>query len=506
MSLRTLYSPIVLCFVLVLTTTGLRGQSLSPETENCLICHRQVTPGIVADWESSRHSQITPAQGMQKSTLEQRISAGSVPDSLMNVVVGCGECHRLLPDTHTDTFNHNGINVHTVVTPNDCAVCHPQEQGQYLQNKMAHARTNLTNNATYQDLLQTVNGLQAFENNEITLYHAREQISDMSCFYCHGTQVTVDGITTRQTSFGAMEFPNLTGWPNQGVGRINPDSSKGSCTSCHARHSFSIEMARKPYTCGECHKGPDVLAYKVYEASKMGNIYSSHKDDFDFTAVPWTVGQDFTAPTCATCHVSLVVDENGNELAFRSHQMNNRLYVRLFGLPYAHPQPRSPQTPAIRNQTGLQLPTNLDGTPVQGPLIDQETQNTRKANMQAVCEGCHSTQWVEGHFEDLDAVIRMTNNRTLEATKILAEVWSRGLESGLPQQSNIFDETIEKQWFITWFFHANSIRLGAAMAGVDYAVFDNGRLPLSIKIQEMHDWMELKTVTDSLRNVERMIP
>jgi hydroxylamine dehydrogenase len=57
------------------------------------------------------------------------------------------------------------------------------------------------------------------------------------------------------------------------VGRVNLDGSRGACSACHTRHRFSIEMARKPYTCKECHVGPDVPAFKVYSASKHGNIF-----------------------------------------------------------------------------------------------------------------------------------------------------------------------------------------------------------------------------------------
>ncbi len=88
-----------------------------------------------------------------------------------------------------------------------------------------------------------------------------------------------------------MNFPVIDGWPNQGVGRVDLDGTRGSCSACHTRHTFSIEIARKPYTCKECHVGPDVPVYKVYSASKHGNIYHSKKQDWDFSAVPWTVGR-----------------------------------------------------------------------------------------------------------------------------------------------------------------------------------------------------------------------
>lgn len=109
----------------------------------------------------------------------------------------------------------------------------------------------------------------------------------------------VKGLIKRETEYGELKFSDLDERPNQGVDRINPDGSKGACTPCHSQHAFSIEMVRKPYTCAECHKGPDVPTYNVYEVSKHRNIFNSKKDDFSFNKVPWTVGTDFIAPTCA---------------------------------------------------------------------------------------------------------------------------------------------------------------------------------------------------------------
>ena len=106
----------------------------------------------------------------------------------------------------------------------------------------------------------------------------------------------------RDTDAGELAFPVIDGWPNQGVGRINPDGSKGACSACHTRHGFSIEVARKPHTCKECHVGPDVPVYKVYLSSKHGNIYTSKKQEWEFNAVPWTAGQPsvYTRVPCLT--------------------------------------------------------------------------------------------------------------------------------------------------------------------------------------------------------------
>ncbi|MEJ2475888.1 MAG: multiheme c-type cytochrome, partial [Desulfobacterales bacterium] len=151
--------------------------------------------------------------------------------------------------------------------------------------------------------------LTKYQDGELKSTPANDATKAEACYYCHGTKLEVSGSETRDTeSAGELEFPIIKGWPNQGVGRINPDGSLGACSPCHTRHAFSIEMARKPYTCKECHVGPDVPAFKVYAASKHGNIFATEHAAWDFKAVPWTIGKDFTAPTCATCHISLLVN------------------------------------------------------------------------------------------------------------------------------------------------------------------------------------------------------
>ena len=468
--------------------------SVSGATDGCLICHRAITPGIVADWESSRHSHVTPASALGQDYMHSRMSATEVPASLMNNVVGCAECHTMNADTHKDSFDHNGNTIHTVVSPDDCAVCHPAEKGQYLQNLMSNAHINLDRNPVYQLLLKSINGVQTFDNQTLQLQDPDDETNAASCYYCHGTKVEVVGSRTRPTVFGEMTFPELSGWPNQGVGRINPDGSLGSCTACHARHGFSIEVARKPHTCSECHKGPDVPAYKVWGASKMGNLYSSLKHDWDFDAVPWTVGEDFTAPTCAVCHVSLLADGDGKVIAPRSHMMSDRLYTRIFGLVYAHPHPRDPNTSFIKNKAGLNLPTELTGEPVRGALIDEGEQQLRKDLMKKVCRSCHSSQWTDGHFESLDNTIEKTNEMTLTATRLLQAAWDAGAAQGPAQGGSPFDENIEKMWVQQWLYYSNSTRYAAAMAGADYGVYDTGRFFLAKNMQEMIDWLKLHEV------------
>jgi hypothetical protein len=467
--------------------------ALSNATEECLGCHRELHPGLVASWEKSRHSRTTPAAALVKTSISRRVSSDSIDTSLRDVVVGCYECHSLRADQHTDSFEHNGYQINVIVSPKDCATCHSVEAEQYSKNIMSHAYGNLVYNSLYRDMIAAVNNNYHRKDKELVIGGTDKATEYESCLYCHGTKVEVKGLSTRQTSFGELTFPVLEGWPNQGVGRINPDGSKGACTSCHSRHEFSIEMARKPYTCSECHKGPDVPAYKVYEVSKHGNIFNSLDKNFNYDNVPWTIGKDFTAPTCATCHASLLVTPDQEVIAERTHQFNDRLAWRLFGVPYAHPHPVDADLKDVHNSRGLPLAVELDGTPVAKHVIDNTEQDLRNKRMKAVCSSCHSSEWSEEHFRRLDNTIARTNDITHEATKILMDIWEGDYARGLPQGANIFDEEAERMWTSIWLFYANSTRFASAMAGGgDYGVFADGRYQTTEQLYRLNDYLQLR--------------
>ncbi len=466
---------------------------VSSATQQCLDCHTTYHPGIVEDWKKSRHALMTPEQAMAASALSRKVSGTSVPVATRPVAVGCAECHTQSPKSHADTFSHNGFDVHAVVTPEDCATCHSQERDQYAKNIMAHAWKNLAENSLYQSLMQSITGNPVRKSGRIAFSPPDALTNAETCFYCHGTRLTVTGFEKRDTDAGELEFPVIDGWPNQGVGRINPDGSKGACTSCHNRHAFSMETARKPYTCKECHSGPDVPAFKVYETSKHGTIAASRQTSWNFQATPWTVGKDFTAPTCAACHISLLTNTDGDVIVQRTHQMNDRLSTRIFGLIYAHRQPKNPDTTPIRNSAGLGLPTDFDGTPASQYLIGDAEFGSRQKTLQAVCLSCHSTSWVKGHWQRLENTIQTTNAATRTATDIMRDIWKKGHASGLDRGANPFDESIEKIWAATWLFDANNSRFASAMAGGgDYGVYAEGRFPLSARVAEMAEWLKQK--------------
>ena len=465
----------------------------SEATEECLSCHSLFSPGVTHDWRRSRHASNTVRTALNKPGKERRVSLAAmdqIGSAAGSVAVGCAECHTANPDSHDDTFLHNGYRVHVVVTPADCAQCHPLEKRQYTdQNKMAHAYGNLHDNPLYLSLVETVIGAREIDARGLKRLPSTTTTQMDTCYGCHGTRVKMLGLQKIETEMDVMEVPLLQGWPNVGVGRVNPDGSIGSCSACHPRHEFSIQAARQPYVCGQCHLQPDAPAWNVYKESKHGNLFRSLKESWNFDAVPWALGRDFHAPTCATCHASLVVDPEGAVITDRTHGYGERLWTRIFGVIYSHPQPIDPDTAKIRNRDGQPLPTTFSGQKAARYLIDSKTQKDRRRNMQTLCHGCHSTTWVARHFEKMDRTIADVDRTVRTATQIMQRVWRQGIAS----RTNPFDESSEIVWTEEWLFFANSIRYASAMAGApDYAAFHNGWWNMQKAIEELKNTAHMK--------------
>jgi len=234
----------------------------------------------------------------------------------------------------------------------------------------------------------------------------------------------------------------------------------------------------------------------VYRESKHGNLFFSTSREWDMKAVPWVAGKDFKTPTCATCHNSLIITPNGDIVAERNHDFGSRLWVRIFGLIYSHPQPKSGDTTIIRNKDGQPLPTTFQGEPASGYLIDKEEQERRQRNMKTVCNSCHNTDWINGHFTKFDSTVRETDSMVRAATELMTEAWSKKLED----PSNPFDEEIEKMWTGQWLFYANSVRYASAMTGApDYTAFKLGWWEMTRNIREMRNMIDLMLSEQSRR-------
>ncbi|MDA8388063.1 MAG: multiheme c-type cytochrome [Nitrospiraceae bacterium] len=468
--------------------SGGESAPVSPQSQACIACHRIYTPGIVEGWLASRHSKVTPAMALSKPALEREFSAAKAPEGLENEAVGCFECHGRNPKAHTDNFEHFGFSINVIVSPRDCAACHPVEEAQFSRSKMAYAWNNLENNPLFHTLVDTTIGVKEIsDKGAVVIRKPSAEVAGNTCYGCHGMRVKVKGFKRLETPVGIINVPDLTNWPNTGVGRVNPDGSRGACDACHPGHSFSIATARKPYTCAQCHMEPDVPAWDVYDESKHGGIFLSEGSGWNFTHVPWRPGVDFKTPTCAACHSSLLAGPDGNVIAERTHDFGSRLWIRLFGLIYTTAQPKNGDTTIIKNKDGLPLPVTFTGEPASKYLIGKDEQARREGIMKSVCNSCHSGDWTNGHFKKMDETVKEADQMTYAATKLMLEAW----QLGIADKTNPFDEALEMDWVRQWLFYANTVKYAAAMTGApDYTSFKNGFWDLSYNIQKMKDEIE----------------
>ena len=236
----------------------------------------------------------------------------------------------------------------------------------------------------------------------------------------------------------------------------------------------------------------DALRQKLEFVLEENRVYRALLDpqqEWNWDRVPWRVGVDFRAPTCAVCHSSLITSPEDNVIAQRTHDFGARLWVRLFGLPHSHSQPKSGDTTSIKNKDSQPLPSAFTGELASESLIDAKEQARRQAIMKSVCRACHNVDVVDGHFAKLENTIKETDKMTLTATELMRKAWDRSLAD----KTNPFDEPIERRWMKQWLFYANSIRLGSAMMGPDHSSFHHGWFDLTTDLQEMQDWIDSRT-------------
>ena len=123
---------------------------------------------------------------------------------------------------------------------------------------MSHAYDNLDANKLYHQLQLSINGRKEFKDGKIIFEPADDETKAETCYYCHGTMLKVTGTEIRDTELaGELEFPIIEGWPNQGVGRVNPDGSLGSLP---AHYGWDTRSAAGSANSRRARKGSDTIA------------------------------------------------------------------------------------------------------------------------------------------------------------------------------------------------------------------------------------------------------
>ncbi len=430
---------------------GLREAHVSvpAASQECVDCHAEENPGIVDHWNGSTHAETG---------------------------VGCWDCHQA-EDSDPDGFLHNGAVIATVVTPRDCARCHDVEESEFAQSHHAAAGNILASLDNF--LAETVEGARMdFDPHSPTPGRAFDAVNGLAsansgCQQCHGAKVglvgsdggiiTVDdlqpdetGTPTNQDAVARIALdengkPYLapSTWPNTGIGRLNLDGSKGSCTACHSRHDFSPRRARQPENCGKCHLGPDHPQKEIYEESKHGIAYRDMKEELNLGSATWVLGEDYAAaPTCATCHMSGNL-RNGGKITHDPGERiswTNRPAVSL----------------AMDTDINHEIVTETEPGARRELIHDSWTQ--KRDRMKEVCTHCHTDSYVNSFYTQYDDLVVLYNEKFAKpGLKIMAALLENDLRTATQ-----FDEEIEWAWFYLWHHEGRRARHGAAMMAPDY--------------------------------------
>jgi len=420
-------------------------------SQGCVDCHYQHTPGIIDHWKGSTHAE----KG-----------------------VGCVDCHQANKED-VDAFFHEGAMIATIVTPRDCARCHPREADEFEHSHHAKAGNIL---ASLDNLLaETIEGSRAPFNPhsptpgmDINLVNGMASVNT-GCRQCHGSKValkTIDGGTVTVDELKPDEKGQPTdksavdrilrdknkynrpmfseaSWPNTGIGRLNLDGSRGSCSACHSRHDFSPRRARQPENCGKCHLGPDHPQKEIYEESKHGVAFRDLREHMNLDAKTWILGKDYTqAPTCATCHMSANTRDNRV-----THDPGQRISWTN----------RPPISLVMDTDADHKVITETD--PDKRDRLVADTWEAKRDRMKNVCLHCHTNDYVNAFYQQYDDFVVNYNEKFAKpGTKIMAAL----RENNLITKAE-FDEEIEWTWFYLWHHEGRRARHGASMMAPDYA-------------------------------------
>ncbi len=208
--------------------TAQPGAQFVLATGKCSECHRQQTSAIVHEYEMSKHS----AKG-----------------------INCLDCHQ--PMAGQEKLEHRGFAIAKSLTAANCQQCHRTQYEQFLRSRHAAPAW------------AAVSGPKDFTPEQIAFAET----------YHKGAVSRPANPLVGQEGPAAV---NKGCYQCHSVGKPNADLTIGTCTACHARHVASVELARNPRTCGQCHMGPDHSQIEIYEESKHGILFASQRRPFQY--------------------------------------------------------------------------------------------------------------------------------------------------------------------------------------------------------------------------------
>src|SRR5215468_7227852 len=335
--------------------------------------------------------------------------------------LNCLDCHQVAQGQKGT--NHNGFVINLEVTPANCRTCHEAIYQQFLHSRHAAASW------------AAVVGDKDF---------TPEQVAFGEKFQPGGVKRPPHPLASLEGAAGTKSGCISC----HSVGKPHEDGTIGNCTACHTRHTSSVEFARLPSTCGQCHLGPDHSQMEIYTESKHGLMFAAQRHLLNLSTAPAKLTtRDMFVPTCATCHMSGL---NGRGI---THDPSERLSYYLFA-EVTKPRPSSAQA---------------------------------QAKMKDICAQCHTPLLVERVYKDAEAVVEATNEKVLAGKAVM-----EGLRKDGVLNSTAFNQPIDFKYFDLWHYYGRTAKHGAFMGGADFVQW-HGNYPI------LQHLVEIRTESDELR-------
>ena len=406
MSFRTVFIAVTLGFSLILSAFLINSRRPPTETAQptadfvrasgkCAECHARIQYSVVHEYEMSAHAKNG---------------------------INCLDCHQ--PAAGQQKQDHHGFVIATHLTAGNCRSCHEGIYQEFLRSR--HAAPSWA--AIYGSA-----GLKP------------EQVAFSEQYQPGGTNRPPHPFVHAEG--GAA----MTSGCEQchSIGKPNDAGTVGTCTVCHSRHTSSVELARLPTTCAQCHMGPDHSQIEIYNESKHGVMFAAQHNLLNLAAEPRSLTtRDMFVPTCATCHMSGI---NGLKV---THNPSDRLSWYL-----------------------------ADAVSTKRPNYLQA-----QDNMKQVCVQCHTQAVVDRVYAQAEQVIAGTNAKVVNAKAIMDGLHKDGVLSGPP-----FSQPIDFLYFDLWHYDGRTSKHGAFMGGADFVQWHGNYEMLRKTVELQHDAAELRS-------------
>ncbi len=272
----------------------------------------------------------------------------------------CGTCHG------TEHKRYDDWQKAKMPTPDTCKSCHSRQYEQYASGKHYYAWIAMKAMPALQHVPNPQRDLEGFKG----------------CSGCHKIGIVDEKGEYR---YGAA-----------------------ACDSCHTRHKFSKEEARKPEACLPCHMGFDHPQYEMWSTSKHGVIYRIE-------------GDTGRAPKCQTCHMP---------------QGNHRVMTAWGFLALRVPEDDEEwwrdrvtilQALGVLDENGN--PTERFEVVKAGKVarLSKEEWQAEREKMITICSECHSENFAREQLEAGDKMIREADRVFAEAIRTVKELYDLGI-------------------------------------------------------------------------------